>query len=594
MKFPYGISDFNALIREGYFYADRTDRIPKLEETGKYLLFIRPRRFGKSLLLSMLANYYDIGNKDQFSALFGDLAAGKHPTPLASRYLVLWWDFSCVDPIGTVEDIRQRLHDHVNDCIEEGMARYESLLERKIRIHPENAISSLNSFLTSAKKVGIPVYLFIDEYDNFANEIMTREGDRTATYDGLVRKEGALKTLFKAVKSATGKGGLDRIFITGVSPIVLSDMTSGFNIAEDIYLKPEFNDLCGFSESEVETLATQAAAEGGETGGNANEAVSLMRTFYNGYTFSPRSKARVYNPTLALFFLKEFQREGRYPQNMLDANLAMDLAKLEYAAALPNGRQMLLDIARETGVPVVPEISGRFGLRDMLDDSAKGQSFLASFLYYFGVLTIAEETVEAELKLGVPNLVARGLYVEKIAEMLLPEAVERDDGRDAAKKVFQKGDMAPLAEFVETRYFQVFRNRDYRWANELTVKTAFLTLLYNDILYIMDSERETGRGYPDLTMIIRPDMRRFQILDVLIEFKFVTLNNAGMTGEAARELAPEELQKIPAMVSEMETARDQLKQYGDALEKKHGNLRLRRFAVVSLGFERIWWEAVDN
>ncbi|MFP4388198.1 MAG: AAA family ATPase, partial [Desulfococcaceae bacterium] len=519
-------------------------------------------------------------------------AVAETPTELRNQYLVLEWDFSCVDPLGDPRDIRRSLHNHVNASIYYFYQYYRNILPGEPKIDPEDALASLTYLLADILTTERQIYLFIDEYDNFANEIMTREGNRTETYDGLVRKEGALKTLFKAVKSAAGKGGIGRIFITGVSPIVLSDMTSGFNIAEDIYLKPKFNDLCGFSSSEVEALATQAAAEGEELGANADEALSLMRTFYNGYTFSPRSKARVYNPTLALFFLKEFQREGRYPQNMVDANLAMDLAKLEYAAALPNGRQMLLDIARETGVPVVPDISGRFGLRDMLDDAAKGQNFLASFLYYFGVLTIAEETEEAELKLRVPNLVARGLYVEQIAEMLLPEAMERDDGRDAAKKVYQKGDMAPLAEFVETRYFQVFRNRDYRWANELTVKTAFLTLLYNDILYIMDSERETGRGYPDLTMIIRPDMRRFQILDVLIEFKFVTLKNAGIAGEAARELAPEELQKIPAMVSEMETARGQLKRYGDALEEKYGNLRLRRFAVVSLGFERIWWEEV--
>jgi hypothetical protein len=125
------------------------------------------------------------------------------------------------------------------------------------------------------------------------------------------------------------------------------------------------------------------------------------------------------------------------------------------------------------------------------------------------------------------------------------------------------------------------------------VKTAFLTLLYNDIMYIMDSERETGRGYPDLTMIVRPDMRPYELLDVLIEFKFVALKNAWMTGEAARELSPEKLREIPAMISEMEAARDQLRRYGDALEQKHGNLRLRRFAVVSLGFERIWWEALE-
>ena len=147
--------------------------------------------------------------------------------------------------------------------------------------------------------------------------------------------------------------------------------------------------------------------------------------------------------------------------------------------------------------------------------------------------------------------------------------------------------MKPICEFVEQRFFNVFRNRDYRWANELTVKTAFLTLLYNDILYIMDSEKNAGRGYADLTMIIRPDMRRFKILDILIEFKYVSIKEAGLTGEEARELSMEDIQAIPAMQVAMEKAKSQVRQYGDALEQKYDNLRLKRYAVVSLGFERL-------
>jgi hypothetical protein len=152
--------------------------------------------------------------------------------------------------------------------------------------------------------------------------------------------------------------------------------------------------------------------------------------------------------------------------------------------------------------------------------------------------------------------------------------------------------MGPLAEFVETRHFQVFRNRDYRWANELTVKTAFLTLLYDDIRFVMDSERETRRGYADLTMIVRPDMRKYRLLDVLIEFKFVGLAEAGLTGEQARNLSPEEVRSLPPMATKMDEAKAQARRYGAELEKKHGNLRLKIFAVISLGFERLWAEPV--
>ena len=173
--------------------------------------------------------------------------------------------------------------------------------------------------------------------------------------------------------------------------------------------------------------------------------------------------------------------------------------------------------------------------------------------------------------------------------MLLPEPDIRDDGLFAAKKLYQKGNIKPVCEFVEKQFFKVFSNRDYRWANELTLKTAFLTLLYNDILYIMDSESEQDRRYTDLTMIIRPDMRKFEIFDVLLEFKFVTLDEAGLTGEEAKKLSRQKLEKLPQIQSKMKDARKRLKDYGDAMEAKYKNLRLKRFAVVSLGFERVVW-----
>ncbi len=177
MKFPYGISDFNLIISEDYFYRDRTDRIPLIEDAGRYLLFIRPRRFGKSLLLSMLANYYDVAKKDKFDALFGDLKIGENPTTIRNRFFILKWDFSCVDPMGSARDIRRSLHDHVNSRIKRFIRYYRGLLNEEIEIDPNNAISSVNSLVTAAEAAGRPVYLFIDEYDNFANEVMMRVRD---------------------------------------------------------------------------------------------------------------------------------------------------------------------------------------------------------------------------------------------------------------------------------------------------------------------------------------------------------------------------------------------------------------------------------
>ena len=208
------------------------------------------------------------------------------------------------------------------------------------------------------------------------------------------------------------------------------------------------------------------------------------------------------------------------------------------------------------------------------------------------MLTLAGDTPDLKVRLKVPNIVIKSLYVDRIQKMLLPDPGDRDDGTDAAEQVYQKGDMAPLCAFMEDRYFKVFHNRDYRWANELTIKTAFLTLLYNDLLYIMDSETEINRRYADLTMIIRPDKRHGKIFDVLIEFKFVTLKDAGISAEKARELSGDELAKLPEVVRQMENGEKQVYTYGKELEQRYGNLRLQKFVVVALGFERVCFKKI--
>lgn len=594
MKFPYGICDFKEIVTKGYFYCDRTDRIPLLER-GKYSLFIRPRRFGKSLLLSMLFNYYDVAKADEFDAMFGHLHIGKNPTSLRNQYFILQWDFSCVDPSGSERDIKQALHDHVNASINDFKVYYRDYLEMDIDVDSGNSLNSIHSLTTAVRLAGRPVYLLIDEYDNFANEVMmgVHRGDQKR-YEALVYEERPLRTLFKAVKSSTSQSLFDRVFITGVSPVVMSDITSGYNIAKNIYLKSAFNDLCGFTHPEVESIVGLAAEECGLKETDVARALEMMRAWYNGYKFSPGAEEPVYNPTLALYFIDALHETSAYPRNMLDSNLAMDAGKLEYISHIPNGGQLLLNLMRKDRRVVITEPADRFGIREMVTDQSKDNTFMVSFLFYFGVLTISGLTKAGEVSLTVPNLVMKKLYVERIQRMLLPEPRDRDEGTSAAKKLYQEGDMGPLCEFIEQRYFKVFHNPDYRWANELTVKTAFLTLLYNDILYNMDSETEIDRRYADLTMIVRPDMRQFTILDILIEFKFVKLKDSGLTAEQARKLTSAELQALPSMAKEMAEAEGQVTEYGDRLEKRHGNSRLRRYAVVSLGFERIWWAEVKG
>ncbi|WDN90066.1 hypothetical protein BuS5_03036 [Desulfosarcina sp. BuS5] len=588
MKYPYGISDFKKINTKNYFYCDRTDKIPLLENSD-FQLFIRPRRFGKSLVLSMLENYYDVAKKDEFEELFGGLKIGKNPTDLRNSYFILKLDFSCVDPTGSAEDVKKALFNHINACIIEfyKVYNYKGFELPAIEIDREDALFSMKSLITSARMTPYPVYLLIDEYDNFANTVMMGVQSSEGRYKALVHEEGPLRTFFKAVKASTSGSMFDRVFITGVSPVVMSDITSGYNIAKNIYFEPEFNDLCGFKQNEIENVLKDIVDKCGFEKEKAREAASLMQTYYNGYTFSHTTDEQIYNPTLSLYFFEQFEKMCSYPRKMLDSNLAVDEAKLEYIAQIPRGRDLLMNLVQKDQDVVISDIEDRFGLKDMLTDKSRDNTFLVSFLYYFGVLTIAGDTEELKVILKVPNLVMQSLYVERVQKMFLPEPDDRDDGRDAAELVYQKGDMAPLCRFMEERYFKVFHNRDYRWANELTLKTAFLTLLYNDIIYIMDSEKEIDRRYADLTMIIRPDKRYGKVFDVLIEFKFVKLKDSGLSAEQAKKLSKDELYQVPEIVTQMEDGKKQVKEYGEKLEQRHGNLRLQKFVVVALGFERI-------
>lgn len=592
IKFPYDISNFESIILENYFYVDRTDRIPLIEEAGKQLLFLRPRRFGKSLLLSMLGNYYDAAKADRFESLFGHLAIGKKPTPLHNRFFVMNWDFSVVDPQGSPEDVKKALHQYLNIQMNDFVVSYQDILPLKIEFEPSSALVAFQSILTSIQQTPYKLYLLIDEYDNFANEIMMggQQDRATDRYEAVLYGEGTLRTLFKLIKSAATGGGLERVFITGVSPVVLSDITSGYNVAKSISFNKQFNDLCGLREFEIKEELKQIADECKYPAEETDRALNMMRTFYNGYSFSYGEKADVYNTTLALYFFDYFQETCKYPRNMLDSNLAMDREKIQYISSLPKGDRLIAqDLEGEPPV-TVSMLHDRFGVKDMLT-VPKDYNFMASLLYYFGVLTMAGETEFSEIILKIPNLVIRRLYVEELKNTFLD--TDRYEADMAAKALYQQGDIQPICDFIQNRFFKVLDNRDYRWSNELTVKTAFLTLLFNDAVYVMDSETELGRRYADLTMIVRPDKRHSRLLDILIEFKYISLSDAGLTVETAKKMSNEELKAIPAIEKKLLESKQQAEINHKILERKYTeNFRLHSFGVVAAGFKRLVWVSV--
>jgi hypothetical protein len=596
MKFPYGIADFYAVSTEDYFYVDRTGGIRDLENAGKQLLFLRPRRFGKSLLLSTLENYYDLRKADEFERLFGRLAIGRQPTPKHNQYFVLKWDFSVVNPHGEPDAVERALHSYLNSRIKDFAAYYKGRLGETIEIEPTNALASFQSLLTAVRLTPHRLYLLIDEYDNFANEIlMSAFGAGQQRYASLLRGEGALKTVFKAIKAAVG-GGLDRVFITGVTPLVLSDVTSGYNIAKNIYFAPQFADLCGFTEAELGAAIKQVIADCGLPASEADTALADMRLYYNGYRFSATERDLIYNPTLALYYLDHFRSYCQPPEERLDANLSMDRNKLRYISALPGGSKIIVAALNDDPTLGFPGLANRFGVDDIL--AARGdESFLISLLYYLGVLTLTGDRTVNKQFLRIPNLVTRKLYVEQWQAMLLPTPEEQRERQQMTEAFYQTGELQPVCDFIEQRYFKVFSNRDYLQANELTVKTAFLTLLFNDALYIMDSETQAGRRYADLTLIVRPDARQYQIFDLLLECKFIKPGELGLSGEALRALSQAELATLPLVKQKLAEARAQAPACRREVEQRYQSLmkaalRLRTYAVVALGFDRLVWEEI--
>ena len=273
----------------------------------------------------------------------------------------------------------------------------------------------------------------------------------------------------------------------------------------------------------------------------------------------------------------------------------MDRSKIAYVSALPHGEQVVSDALNDEQALCLEELADRFGVKEMLY-AAKDTKFMISLLYYFGVLTLSNERTEhGELIFNIPNLVIRKLYVERLYEILLPTGVEMDEARRAAQQLYQHGEMEPLCTFIEQHQFAVFDNRDLRWANELVFKTLFLTMLFSDTFYIMDSEPALQREYADLVMIVRPDMRQYKLLDILIEFKYVPLGRNTLSGEHVRQKTNEALKALQPVKEAFAAAKKKLTGYRRSLHDMYGErLRLHTFTVVAVGFGRLVWEELRD
>ncbi len=585
IHFPYGIADFRRIRREGRVYVDRTSYIRQLEELGDILVFLRPRRFGKSLWVQTLATYYDLRYADAFQEIFGDLAAGREPTPLRNRYFVLQWNFSLISPRGSVDEIAKELEEHVRAQVQAFVSDYESHLPAPVRTDG-NLQAILISLLSVVRKTPYKLYLLIDEYDNFVNEVMVRDVE---TYHALFEADGPYKELFKAVKNATEGLGLERVFITGVSPLALNDLTSGFNVATDVSLKKSLAGLCGFREEELRELLALVAADRGSASEDVERLLEVMRAWYNGYRFSEQADDFVYNPTNVLYFLKNLSLEGEVPRALHDANLRTDQSKLAFLARTTAGTGVVEELTEGVGEIRVARLSESFSVGDLTARLSEDADAVASFLYYLGLLTLTE----VPGRLQIPNLVVRKLFLDRLLEAFLPDLSESSEARRVAMRFFEDGELRPLLAFFEDKLLPVLSSRDQGSVNEMTLKALFLAILFDDRRFVVHSELELGRGYADLCLLVRPESRYPNAFDVLFELKLVRRKKLGKKNRELREMDEAALCELPAVKMALATAREQAGRYLAALARQRGGAaRSRAYIVVAVGLERLVGEEV--
>ncbi len=519
MKIPYGRSDFAAIRRIGMFYADKTPFLPHLEshEAGYgYLIFLRPRRIGKSLLVSMLEHYYDLARKDQYDELFGGLWVHEHPTPERSSYLVLTLDFSPVSTGGDPEAIRRSFTTTVKASVRTFLMRYRdrfpdlARLDASLDSH-DDAAGLMVTLLSIAAGLGHKVYLLIDEYDHFANRLLA-DGEEKL-YESIVRGTGFVRSFYATLKAATGSGGLGRMFITGVSPILLDDLSSGFNIIRHISLLDRFDTMAGFTRADVERAVDEFLLGKPELLtdprlGDRGRLLETLERYYNGYRFSAHATERVFNSDLILYFLALLENTGRYPERMLDINVRTDYGRLQRIASLSGAagaqtRALLEEILTEESIS--SELVEQFGARAMYS-----RAQLVSLFYYMGMLTFGPGAAEEALpRLVIPNRVIRTLQWEYMAYALHDQdhlVLDMSDVEDALMAMAGRGDIAPLVTLFKNEVMGKIGVKDQRQFNEGTLKLMLLAYLSNSRVFHLLSEKEFARGYCDLFLTPAQDL----------------------------------------------------------------------------------------
>lgn len=500
-RVPYGIQDFVQVIEQNCYYVDKTAYIPKLEDCPNNLFCIRPRRFGKSVFLSMLHAYYDCRTKDKFQEWFGNLWIGKHPTPLQGRYQVMHLDFSQVG--GSIENLEEKFNFYLGVQLNGFIRDYLDFYSEKVQKQVEDAKDAggkLAIIQSEARSKGYPLYLIIDEYDNFTNTVLNEQGEDV--YWAITHAEGFYRDIFKKFK-----GSFERIFMMGVSPVTLDDVTSGYNIGWHISTKEEFNQMLGFSTEDVREMFTYYKNVGRIPADSDVEAIiQEMKPWYDNYCFSKQAldtQSKVFNCDMVLYFLRNYMSSGESPEEMVDPNTKTDynkMKKLLQLDKLDGNRKGVIRTIIENG-EIIGKIAETFPARML----TKPRMFV-SLLFYYGMLTI-KGTKGDRLILGIPNNNVRKQYYEYLMELYEEKAsVDTEQLEAYYYDMAYDGKWHDGLQFLADAYTKISSVRDGIEA-ERNLQGFFMAYLSLNGYYYTAPELELNHGYCDFFLL--PDLTHY-------------------------------------------------------------------------------------
>lgn len=497
---PYGVADFATVIEQNLYYVDKTMFIPELEKQPRNLFFIRPRRFGKSIFLSMLYSYYDCAQSHKFQSLFGNLWIGQHPTPLQGKYQVLFLDFSQIT--GNIDKLETKFNSYLSINLDAFVRQYSEYYQAEMEeiLAQEDFEEKMELIFKAAKAHQYHLYLIIDEYDNFTNVILNERGENV--YHAITHADGFYRDVFKKFK-----GNFERIFMMGVSPVTLDDVTSGFNIGWNISIKPEFDEMLGFSTTDVVEMFTYYKEHGSiPVDSDIDAIVNDMKPWYDNYCFAKQAlkkKTRMFNCDMVLYYLRNYMDAGCPPEEMIDPNTRTDYGKmkklLQFDKLDGERKGIIRKIAEEE--QIVTQLYESFSAYQI----PKAEIF-PSLLFYYGMLTI-KGTRGSKLILGIPNNNVRKQYYGYLEEEYQAKAyVDVNQLTDYYYDMAYDGKWEEGLRFMADAYAKVSSVRDGIEA-ERNLQGFFMAYLNLNDYYITAPELELNHGYCDFFLL--PDLTHY-------------------------------------------------------------------------------------